>query len=239
MANINEKKIIQNNLNEAYRFSKMLSKTVHDINNPLAVLIGQLSIVDILKQRDQFTEEKQAIILEKLNSSAKLFKERLDDLRGFYKVLLNDESFSQLGQILHCIHYYFEPELYEHSIKLDIDCDAESETKLKSAEVFYFIKNLIQNSIENIVDSKTQDGTVKLKCFTQEGSIHVKVSDNGPELIAPLGTVLELGHTTKNEVVHPGIGLNIAQNILDSVKSELSYTRIDSMNHFSCLIPKK
>ena len=239
MAEINEKKILQNNLNEAYRFSKMLSKTVHDINNPLAVLIGQLSIVDILKQRDQFTEDKQTIIFDKLNSSAKLFKERLDHLRGFYKVLLNDESFSDLNQILHSIQYYFEPELYEHSIKLELECSDSINSKLTSAQLFYLIKHFVQNSIENIVESKIQAGIVKIHCEAQEETIRVTVSDNCPELIAPLSTVLDLGHTSKSDVIHPGIGLNIAKNILESVKSELTYSRLKDINQFSCIIPKK
>lgn len=234
---ITEQDLINSNLNEYLRFSNMLSKTVHDINNPLAVFIGQLSIIELMKERDMLTPEKLDQILSKLDSSSKTFKERLDHLRGFYKVPVNDENFQQLNQILTSVTYYFENETYLNGINMSLSVDEGLELKIGADKLFIITKNLIQNSIEAINQHNKDGGTIKIFCEDLGDSVKVSVSDSGPGLLCPLENACELGYTTKSEN-HPGFGLAMVREVLKQNKLELQYIKEEN-SIFSVIYPKK
>lgn len=231
------KSLLAHDLHEYERFSMMLSKTVHDINNPLAVFIGQLSIIELMQQRDQLTPEKLELILSKFKSSSQTFKERLDQLRAFYKIPVNSDQFDQAHQILNSILYYFENELYTRNISIEHICPENINLKLPPNEFFLVLKHLIQNSIEAISETKPTEPKISVECLELDEHLEVSIFDNGGGLLGPYEMAVELGYTTKGNK-HAGTGLALTQHILDQYKIKLEY-QCDASTQFKFLIPKK
>lgn len=231
------KRIIHHDLSEFERFSSMLSKTVHDVNNPLAVFIGQLSIIELLRERDNLTPEKFDKVLSKFKSSTETFKSRLELLRNFYKVPVNDPSFTKLEQILSCVTYYFENQAFKAGLTLTMHIDFDGEVDIDAKNLFLVVKNLVQNSLEALIEYNTGGGLVDIKCEIIQKTIKLTVSDDGPGLICPLDLACELGYTTKT-MEHSGFGLSIISQILKERKLNLEYKKTDK-TEFSVIFPIK
>ena len=73
-----------------FDISKMLSRSIHDINNPFSVIIGQLSIAEILLSREELNLEKVKSSLQKMKSGTEKMQER-----KFFTLLMrvNDKVF--------------------------------------------------------------------------------------------------------------------------------------------------
>jgi signal transduction histidine kinase len=223
---ITTKDLIDNSLSEFQLFSNMLSKTVHDINNPLAVLIGQLSIVDILKEQDKLTPEKMDKILEKINSSTVTFKERLDHLRSFYKIPLNDKDYQSVNQVCYSVIYYLDKMAFQNDINISLSIDEEIKTAIPADKLFIVVKNLVQNSIETLISTSKQGGAVYITVKKNETGAELSVEDTGPGLVCDLDMAIELGYTTMPHP-HKGHGLGVASFILEEYNSQLQYSAKD------------
>ena len=236
-----EKKALAYSKKEMLGLTQMLSKTVHDINNPLAVMIGQLSIFELMQQRGKLTEDKLEVIIEKLNKSSALFKERLDELRGFYKVSQNNEQFQSLDKILHAINYYFQNQTYTHHIELIIESEEDFTVDMAADDVLYCIKALVQNSIESLQNKEMEEKYIKIKTTSTDGKVLISVEDNGGGLISSdFTTALDWGQTTK-DITHSGFGLSMVQMLLEQANSDLSYIKYDGEKTaiFSFTLPQK
>ncbi|MBT4792640.1 MAG: HAMP domain-containing histidine kinase, partial [Halobacteriovoraceae bacterium] len=217
------------NVKEYELFSKMLSKTVHDINNPLAVVIGQASIMEMLIQKDKLTPEKLEKIIAKFKSSTEVFKDRLSQLRGFYKVPMNDPDYSKLTQLLESVCYYFDGDCSHGGITLNFTGDTDYEIDFKTSELFIILKSLVQNSMEAIIDhNKDNGGSITINCEKREQNIVVKVIDSGPGLVCELPIACEPGYTTKS-LNHPGLGLSMVQHLLNQKNLLLHYGISDAV----------
>ncbi len=204
----------------------MLSKTVHDINNPLAVFIGQLSILEILLGRDPVDMEIIRKVSTKFKSSSNGFSERLKDLRNFYKVPDDDPSFDTMDQLLTSISYYFENILYKNSIKLHLpELGTEIRTVLSPSEFFLVLKHLIQNAIESSSENEKKD--IYLTVETNEETIHFKVIDEGPAPSESLSRLVAPGDSFWKSPKQ-GLGLSIAEEILKKHQSQVIYDYEDT-----------
>jgi signal transduction histidine kinase len=229
--------LIDRDLLEFQQFSTMLSKTVHDINNPLAVLVGQLSIVDILKEKGKLTPEKMDLILSKLKSSSETFIERLNHLREFYKIPLNDESFQNLDQVIKSTIYYLDKTAYNHDINLISNVPEDINLNIPSDKLFLVLKILITNSIEAIVAASKSGGDINISVVEEANSIRLDIEDSGPGLVCDISIAMGTGYTTKGHT-HKGYGLAVVSKILDEHQISISYAKTKKTT-FSLICSKK
>lgn len=209
---------------EYARFSSMLSKSVHDINNPLAVFIGQLSIIDLLQKRDQLDAEKINKILEKLKSSSQTLKERIERLRNFYKAPINDVHFSRVENAIASACYLLENEAYLSDITLHAEHVPELKSSVSTGKIFLVCKHLIQNAIESLKKCNQDEKKIDVISRQIDNSIEISIADNGPGLSCELNTAAELGYTTKENKTG-GTGLAMAKKILDEHHITLHYAK--------------
>jgi signal transduction histidine kinase len=217
---IDEQKLIQHDLKELGKYSSMLSKTVHDINNPLAVFIGQISILEMLIERDMLTPEKLAKVIDKFKSSSQKFRDRLDDLRAFYKVPLNDPDFNKLGNILESTIYFYENQLYKHEIEYEVKIDKHAEFGIPGPHLFLCFKHILQNAIEAIKD--TDQARIKVTASKKNELLSIKIKDNGPGLVVGYEEACDFGYSTKG-ADSQGFGLSIVKALSIENNFEVFY----------------
>ncbi|MAZ49593.1 MAG: hypothetical protein CME65_13615 [Halobacteriovoraceae bacterium] len=83
----------------------MLSRSIHDINNPFSVIIGQLSIAEILLSREELNLEKVKSSLQKMKSGTEKMQERIDGLRVYYKVAMGESNYSNWESLEKAVRY--------------------------------------------------------------------------------------------------------------------------------------
>lgn len=228
--------IYNRDLEEFSRLSSMLSKSVHDINNPLAVFIGQVSIIELLQKRNQLDEEKMTKIIEKFKSSTETLKERIGNLRNFYKIIINDPHFPTLENAIQSACYIFENETYLKGINYNIKTIPEIKVNMAQNEVFLIIKHLVQNAIESLAMEAKDGGEIKVEVHEQDQFALISVEDSGPGLLCELNLACELGYTTKKQNNCGGTGLALVQKILQKHGVTLNY-EITPRCKFSFHIP--
>lgn len=111
-----------------YDISKMLSHSIHDINNPFCVILGQLSIVEILMSKEELNKEKILNSLNKMKNGTTKMQERIDGLRDYYKVAMGDASYANWKAIEKAL-LYVNMAFSEHDLDLDFpdqDCNPDS-----------------------------------------------------------------------------------------------------------------
>lgn len=124
--------------------SKMLSKSIHDINNPFCVVVGQLSILELLLGKDQVDVERLKKSVDKMKSGADKMKERIEGLRDYYKVAMGDphyQTWAALKKSLEYINMAFE----EHSLELEFP---EGETIVNVQHLFMIHYYLVRVTLE-------------------------------------------------------------------------------------------
>jgi signal transduction histidine kinase len=215
-----ENKIIQHDLNELSKYSSMLSRTVHDINNPLAVFVGQISILEMLIEKDKLTPEKLDKVISKFKSSTDKFRSRLEDLRSFYKVPLNDQDFNKLGNILDSTLYFYENQLYNNDISYEIKIDKSADFKIPGPHLFLCFKHIIQNSIEALTN--VDEGKITVTSSKTDDVLTIKIKDNGPGLKVSFDDSCILGYSTKPQS-GLGSGLSIVKALSIKDNFEILY----------------
>lgn len=221
--NISIEEVISHDMKEYTNLSGMLSRTVHDINNPLAVFIGQLSIIEILQERDKLTPEKLEKIMKRFQASAKGFEKHIQFLKNYYKVLLNDSHFKNFDNAITSVFYYFENQAAQSGINLELECDESFELEIKNNELFLITKHLIQNAIESLKSQDKEAGKIVISCKKIKTLLVVSISDTGLGLSCPLSEACDTDYTTQKNK-ESGLGLAIVQNLLRKNSLELSYS---------------
>ncbi len=124
--------------------SKMLSKSIHDINNPFCVIVGQLSILELLLGKDQVDIERLKKSVDKMKSGADKMKDRIEGLRDYYKVAMGDphyQTWPALQKSLEYINMAFE----DHNLDLLFP---EGETSVNVQHLFMIHYYLVRVTLE-------------------------------------------------------------------------------------------
>lgn len=140
--------------------SKMLSKSIHDINNPFCVILGQLSIVEILLSKEEINKDKIFHSINKMKSGADKMQDRINGLREFYKVAMGDTEHAN-WQALEKALKYINLALDENSVECDFP---EGDLKVDLQDIFIVNYYLMKLHL-------APDSTLKLSAQQEDGQI--------------------------------------------------------------------
>lgn len=106
-------------------FGIMLSGFIHDINNPIAVITGQISILKTLTQMGKLDDEKTLKVCKKVVNSTNKLSGMIDEVRAFYKPHQSDDLTSELNSTLNAILTLSATKIYRGEISLVRDDNSE------------------------------------------------------------------------------------------------------------------
>lgn len=129
--------------------ANMLSKTVHDLNNPLAVFVGQTSILELLIKQDKLSPEKLEKVITKFKSSLDIFKSRLGQFREFYKIPQQDSEFLSIFSVMKSLHYFFLAPCYDKNISFNLKFpESDFKPNMDQMDLFLGLKYIIDDLFE-------------------------------------------------------------------------------------------
>ena len=187
-----------------------LQKGCHDIRNVLALLVGNLGLIE-LTHNDLVSDNRWNQIKEDLNYLVKL---------------MNDITRIRYANVIHKSEFNYEELLnhitasYDLSINVTIDSDI-SHIIADKQSIEYILRALLDNIYE--CNSKSE---VNIHIYFENNKIYTSVSDNLPEI--DKDTQIKLFHlfnTTKQN--HSGLSLATASMIMTAHDREISYSYND------------
>jgi len=228
---------------------EMFSNMAHEINNPLAVIMGSASV--IRRQFNKLNHETDASALEVMKKEIDRILKVSDRMSKIVKGLrtfarnsdLDPLVDTKLASIIEDTLSLCQEKIKFRNIDLRVGAIPDLVIPCRATQICQVLMNLIGNSIDSIDDLNISDDNFGDKWLainfevTQENLI-IRVSDCGlgiPEAI--LGKLMAPFYSTKPIGKGTGLGLSISRNILASHQGTMEYNRLAPNTEFVVTLP--
>ncbi len=190
----------------------------HEINNPLAVILG---FTDLLKDRfkEGSSELEDLKIIEKNAENA---KKTVENLLGFARVSEGEQESVNVNESLQTVISIVESTLIHEKVKLIYEIDENlPDVSGDTREFQQVIFNLINNALAAM---KGSEGTLRVSGWVESRRVCVRVTDSGigiPDLIKP--RVFDPFFTTKKVGEGTGLGLSLCYGMIKKYGGSLDF----------------
>lgn len=205
---------------------------LHDIRNPLAVIIGSSSL---LKRKS--IDEKAIQFATKVEQQSKTILDIISQAQNNLHSSINNldtekTNTDELADLLKEFVLYKYPDL-----KFDISF-GDSIIPMNKVHSYQILTNLINNSIDAISDQEKSDQWIKLNLIKEISTIKILVTDSG--LGIPASEVPKLFdklYSKKKNQLGTGFGLSIVKDIIQSHSGSISYNENSTNTQFIITLP--
>lgn len=213
---------------------EMSAGVAHEINNPLAVIIGNLTLLSKYKDDPIKFEEKLTAVKKSGERIVKIVKGLSKFARTSENVPFKSETVTNLVDEALVIT---EAKAKRNSIPVVTNIQSSSSILCQSIEVEQVLVNLINNGID--AASKMDEKWVKLHIFDERNELVIQVIDSGKGIEKEVESKLfQPFFTTKSVGEGTGLGLSIVKGILDQHNAQIHLRRDFKNTCFEVRFPK-
>ena len=193
----------------------------HEINNPLAVILG---FADLLKEKfEEGSAEREDLQL--IEGNANHAKKIVENLLGFARVTEGLEDHVDINRALTTVTDIVQNTLMTKKVEFVTDIDANLPPVGGDAREF---QQVVFNLINNAVAAMDQEGgTLTIKAWAENSRVLVQVKDTGagiPDRIK--GQIFDPFFTTKNVGQGTGLGLSLCYGIVQKYGGRIDFTSV-------------
>ena len=227
-----EKKSLDNH--RLSSFGKVASNIAQEINNPLAILIRN---IDLLQSRGELSDTQKEKCLQRVHSSTYRIK---DIVNRMSKLSDTDENFKKKVGDIHLliddILSGLDNLLGQHGIELIIDNTLDDKYNVYLGTLYKAIYELISNAINEL---RYQDGlrVIKIILTAHKSFLTIEVMDNGKLIPKSISDSLFDPFQRDGAPNSNGLGLSLIKVNLEKAGYSISYNAVDEKNSFMIKIP--
>lgn len=196
------------------QIGKLAAGVGHEINNPLAVILGNLTL---LKERLKPTAVVDIKMIERVNKiemACKRIGNIIDSLRVYSQSNADKTQILDLTNLLRETHRILEDIYLIDSISVSLNVPDEQIFVLASqSEMQQILINTISNARDAVQDSNKKEIAINL--LREDSKVTIEVSDTGCGIAKEnLNKIFEPFYTTKDVGKGSGIGLGISNELV-------------------------
>ena len=215
---------------------EMAGGIAHEINNPLTVILGHLSLM----KRSAKTEGSVDKLLdgcEKIEKMTTRIARIVKSLKGYSRKENNDpREVVKLQSILDDAFNLCSERLKAANIDFSVDVSDDVELLCNDVQISQVILNFLNNSHDAIKES--DDKWIKLSTATNGGSVEIVITDSGSVDAKSLKEkIFEPFFTTKAKGAGTGLGMSISNNIINSHEGSIELLEGVKNTTFKITIP--
>lgn len=211
----------------------------HEINNPLAIILGRTQSLRIRIDKDQYSKKDVVDTIDKVETAVKRISKIVNSLRLMTKDSSEEQaSLVSVTTLLEDIEAVWSARLKNNGFEFTLENNfPDGMFLIKRTQVAHSLFNLISNSFEYL---KNQDQKwIKIEVSENAGKIHIAITDSGngiseevrQKMFEPFFTTKEVGKGT-------GLGLSIARGVAEDNAGELIYDANSPNTRFIFALPK-
>lgn len=210
--------------------NRMAGGIAHEINNPLAILLGYLELLE----RHEFTRKD----LERINPRIQLAAKRIQFVVWSLNQLNNSQENGSGVTLLDAALRDAETRIRD--LKAQISLKFASGTGIKVRLLADDLQNILYTILVNSVEAlgNKPDAAIELRVLVHEPQIIIEVRDNG-DLAVPhdLAKFADPFFTTKLDRPGRGMGLTLASAIVQKAGGQLVFKREGSWTVVTMSLP--
>jgi PAS domain S-box-containing protein len=193
----------------------------HEINNPLAVILG---FADLLKEKfEEGSSEREDLQL--IEGNANHAKKIVENLLGFARVTEGMEDHVDINRALKTVSNIIQNTLMTKKVEFVNEIDEQLPPVAGDAREFQqVIFNLINNAVAAMDD---EGGTLTMKAWAENARVLVQVKDTGPGIPDRIkGQIFDPFFTTKHVGQGTGLGLSLCYGIVQKYGGRIDFTSV-------------
>jgi PAS domain S-box-containing protein len=204
---------------------EMSAGIAHEINNPLAIISGSISLLlKFVNDPDRLSKK-----VETIQKSIDRISKIINGLRKFSRSADKvPYSKHDLSGIVKEVVVLTEAKSKRHSTPITFNSQTQSMILCNEVEIEQVLVNLINNAIDAV--KNLPEKWVKIVIVEDQNSVILRITDSGPgipkevreKLFQPFFTTKKVGEGT-------GLGLSIVKGILDEHKAKIRF--VESISH--------
>jgi PAS domain S-box-containing protein len=218
---LESQKLKLNHSSRLAALGEMSAGIAHEINNPLAVINGYLSLIP----RYLNNGEKILEITGNLQRASHRMQKIVGGLKKFSRTgsALNFSS-HPLCDIIKESLALTEAKSKFSGVPVGFECESDSSILCDEIEVEQVIVNLVNNAIDAV--KGLPEKWVKVRIFEEEGAVLLRVEDSGAGIPVEVeAKMFEPFFTTKSVSEGTGLGLSITKGILTEHNASIGIRR--------------
>lgn len=219
---------------------EMSSGIAHEINNPLAILQGNISLMRRELQNFPEVNDKFEKKLNSIDSTIQRISKIIKGLKDFSRdSVFDDSNIEEITgiQLLENTLAFCQTRFINHNVQLIYDLNNWNyKFRGQPTQLSQVLLNLLNNSFDAIEGQDIK--TIRLDFKKMPGYFEISVSDNGPGIPDSLrDKIMQPFFTTKEVGKGTGLGLSISQGIMKKHGGELICLKKDQGAEFVLKLP--
>lgn len=216
---------------------ELSSNIAHEVNNPLGILKGLLTILRIEVVDNKADEKVLKPIFERIEGTVN----RLSRIIQSMQTLSRDGSgapkmrMSLERPVSVCVELV-EEKLRKAGIDLSVKLDPKAVIIGNENEISQVVANLLNNAYDAIKDLPARWIRIETQAFPTH--IQLSLTDSGPGIPEPIARkIMQPWFTTKTYNQGSGLGLSISQKIIQAHSATLELDQTDANTRFVLKFP--
>ncbi len=194
------------------------SKIVHDIRNPITVIILTAQLMgSVYEGSDEFAEK----IVMQANRINDMVKEILEFASG-QTVSLNIEEVNLDNYFIFMVEE-FQPLCETRNASLEIENEVAERVNFDQDKITRLLYNLIRNSVDAFGDNP---GVIQIHSQLKDNNLHLQIKDDGPGIPKEILTDVFEPFITVNKKEGTGLGLAICKKIVTDHGGEIKVANL-------------
>jgi len=203
---------------------EMAGGIAHEINNPLAIISGNITRLKFMLAEDKLDPKKAFEMFNRIDTTVSRIAKIISSMR----VLARDgskDSFDKVSvrKIINDVVIVCTEKFKQHEVEFIYEEPCENlMVECRHVQVSQVLINLLNNAFDAVVESDEKLSFIKIQTQLVAGSVQILISNSG-KTISPLivHKIMEPFFTTKEVGKGTGLGLSISKKIIENHKGKL------------------
>ncbi len=196
------------------QMGEMISMIAHQWRQPLNAISMTTATMTHKVSEGKYDKAFFESRLERISAYVQHLSDTIEDFRNFFKPDKEKQEIS-FSEIVDDALGFLKPGLESNSITVQKECDSKARMMTYTNELLQVVLNLIKNAEDVLVQNKTKEPLITIRCYDDKEKSILEIEDNAGGIDESiLDKIFDPYFTTKEQHNGTGLGLYMSKVII-------------------------